>query len=408
MRTNWRRRVLDFLALRKSLVAVLFMAILVGMGERLAERFLPIYLIALGGSTLSIGLLNGMDNLFSALYAFPGGYLSDRLGYKRALLVFNLVAMFGYGIVILVPTWQAVLVGAAFFLSWSAISLPATMSLVAANLPTSKRTMGVSMHSLVRRIPMALGPVIGGLLIVAYGERDGIRLAFVAALGLGLIALVLQQVMIEEVKEEKKAETNPLRVFHLLSPNLRNLLVSDILVRFCEQIPYAFVVIWAIKLNDITALQFGLLTTIEMVTAMFIYIPVAYLVGKSTKKPFVAMTFGFFTIFPIVLWFSRSFAWMVVAFIVRGLKEFGEPTRKSLIMDLAPEGKKASVFGLYYLIRDVVVSIAAFGGALLWDVSPIANFLVAFGFGVLGTLYFVIYGRDFSPTKSGLSDVNNI
>lgn len=376
------------------------MAILVGMGERLAERFLPIYLIALGGSTLSIGLLNGMDNLFSALYAFPGGYLSDRLGYKRALLVFNLVAMFGYGIVILVPTWQAVLVGAAFFLSWSAISLPATMSLVAANLPTSKRTMGVSMHSLVRRIPMALGPVIGGLLITVYGERDGIRLAFVAALGLGLIALVLQQVMIEEVKEEKKAETNPLRVFHLLSPNLRNLLVSDILVRFCEQIPYAFVVIWAIKLNDITALQFGLLTTIEMVTAMLIYIPVAYLVGKSTKKPFVAMTFGFFTAFPIVLCFSRSFAWMVVAFIVRGLKEFGEPTRKSLIMDLAPEGKKASVFGLYYLIRDVVVSIAAFGGALLWILSPSANFLVAFGFGVLGTLYFLIYGRDLSPTLS--------
>ena len=400
MRTNWSRRVLDFLALRKSLVAVMFMAILVGMGERLAERFLPIYLIALGGSTLSIGLLNGMDNLFSALYAFPGGYLSDRLGYKRALLVFNLVAMFGYGIVILVPTWQAVLVGAAFFLSWSAISLPATMSLVAATLPTSKRTMGVSMHSLVRRIPMALGPVIGGLLITVYGERDGIRLAFVAALGLGLIALVLQQDMIEEVKEVKKAETNPLRVFHLLSPNLRNLLVSDILVRFCEQIPYAFVVVWAIKLNDITALQFGLLTTIEMVTAMLIYIPVAYLVGKSTKKPFVAMTFGFFTAFPIVLLFSRSFAWMVVAFIVRGLKEFGEPTRKSLIMDLAPEGKKASVFGLYYLIRDVVVSIAAFGGALLWDVSPAANFLVAFGFGILGTLYFVIYGRDLSPTSS--------
>ena len=76
------------------------------------------------------------------------------------------------------------------------------------------------------------------------------------------------------------------------------------------------------------------------------------------------MTFGFFTAFPLVLMFSRTFSWMVVAFIVRGLKEFGEPTRKSLIMALAPEGKKASVFGLYYLIRDVIVSFAAFGGAI--------------------------------------------
>jgi MFS family permease len=399
MKPSSSRRIVDFLALRKSVVAVLFMAVLVGMGERLAERFLPLYLIALGGSTLSIGMLNGMDNLFSALYAFPGGYLSDRLGYKRALLVFNLVAMFGYVIVIFIPTWQAVLVGAAFFLSWSAISLPATMSLVAAALPSTKRTMGVSMHSLVRRIPMALGPVVGGIFITAYGERDGVRLAFIIAFVLGLVALVLQQAMIEEVKETKKGESNPLRVFGFLSADLRNLLISDILVRFCEQIPYAFMVVWAVNLNGITPVQFGLLTAIEMATAMIIYIPVAYLVGKSTKKPFVAMTFGFFTAFPLVLLYSRSFTWFVIAFIVRGLKEFGEPTRKSLIMDLAPEGKKASVFGLYYLIRDVVVSFAAFGGALLWEMSPETNFLVAFGFGVLGTLYFIVFGRDLTVSS---------
>ena len=396
------KKFLDFLALRKNVVAVLFMAVFVGMGERLAERFLPLYLIALGGSTLSIGLLNGMDNLFSALYSFPGGYLSDRLGYKRALLVFNLVAMFGYGIVLIFPTWQAVLVGAIFFLSWSAISLPATMSLVASALPSAKRTMGVSMHSLVRRIPMALGPLVGGLIITKYGTQDGVRLAFAVALALGAIALILQQIMIDEVKVEKKAETNPLRVFHLLSPNLRRLLVSDILVRFCEQIPYAFAVIWVVENNSITPIQFGILTTIEMVTAMLIYIPVAYLVGKSTKKPFVLMTFVFFTAFPLVLMFSRTFSWMVIAFIVRGLKEFGEPTRKSLIMDLAPEGKKASVFGLYYLIRDVIVSFAAFGGALLWNVSPSTNFLVAFSFGVIGTVYFALSGRDMSFEERNL------
>ena len=70
----------DFLGLRKSTVGLLCMVILVGMGERMAERFLPIYLIALGGGALSIGLLNGLDNLLSALYSFPGGYLSDRIG----------------------------------------------------------------------------------------------------------------------------------------------------------------------------------------------------------------------------------------------------------------------------------------------------------------------------------------
>jgi predicted MFS family arabinose efflux permease len=84
----------------------------------------------------------------------------------------------------------------------------------------------------------------------------------------------------------------------------------------------------------------------------------------------------------------------VPAFVLRGLKEFGEPTRKALIMDLAPENRKAGMFGLYYLVRDVVVAGAAFGGAVLWSVSPQVNLLVAFACGVAGTIWFAWRGRD--------------
>ena len=398
----------DFLGLTRSTVGVLFMVILVGMGERMAERFLPIYLLALGGGALSIGLLNGMDNLLSALYSFPGGYLSDRFGTKRALLIFNIVAMCGFLVVIIFPAWQAVLLGAVFFISWSAISLPATMSLIAKVLPLHKRTMGVSMHSLVRRFPMALGPILGGACIGLWGERNGVRAAFVAALLLSFLAIVLQQKLIEDEPPKQPGdeclyvpEKNPIKLYHLMAPNLRRLLVADILVRYCEQIPYAFVVVWCMKTisSPVSALQFGILTSIEMATAVLVYVPVAYLADKTTKKPFVVMTFVFFTLFPLTLLFCRSFNWLVLAFILRGFKEFGEPTRKALIMDLAPENCKAGMFGLYYLLRDVFVSIAAFGGAFLWLISPTTNFLVAFSFGVAGTIGFAFWGSDFPEVE---------
>jgi len=394
------RRLADFLGLKRSIVGLLTMVILVGMGEKMAERFLPIYLIALGGGAISVGLLNGLDNLLSALYSFPGGYLSDRLGTKRALLIFNLVAMLGFVIVILVPAWPAVIVGAAFFLSWTAISLPATMDLVAKVLPMNKRTMGVSLHSFVRRVPMALGPVVGGLCIDRWGTKDGVRIAFLAALAMGIIAAVAQQVLIEDDRSKqptlKHIPRNPITVLRQMRPELRNLLISDILVRFCEQIPYAFVVIWAMRsiASPVSGTQFGILTTIEMVTAMLVYIPVAYLADRSHKKPFVVITFGFFSLFPLALLFCQSFPLLVGAFILRGLKEFGEPTRKALIMDLAAEDRKALTFGSYYLVRDTVVSVAAFGGAFLWKIGPEVNFLTAFAFGVLGTIWFATRGRD--------------
>src|SRR5437667_10117773 len=124
-------RFAEFFGLRRSIVGLLGMVVLVGMGEHMAEQFLPLYLIALGGGFISIGFLNGMDNLLGALYSFPGGYLSDRLGTKRALLVFNVASMVGLVIVVIIPTWQAGLGGSALFLSCTAISLPASCRLVA-------------------------------------------------------------------------------------------------------------------------------------------------------------------------------------------------------------------------------------------------------------------------------------
>ena len=96
-------------------------------------------------------------------------------------------------------------------------------------------------------------------------------------------------------------------VVKAFNPTLRELLVSDILIRFCERIPYAFVILWAMDHGGINAQQFSWLITIEMITAMLCYIPVAHLADKYGRRPFVLATFGFFTLFPITLIWATSF-----------------------------------------------------------------------------------------------------
>jgi hypothetical protein len=44
----------------------------------------------------------------------------------------------------------------------------------------------------------------------------------------------------------------------------------------------------------------------------------------------------------------------------------------------------------------VFVSIAALGGAFLWQISPETNFFIAFLFGVAGTFGFTLMGKDFT------------
>lgn len=386
------RGAIGYLGLHREMILLFGMVVLIGLGERIGSRFVPKYLQTLGGTAIVIGLYGAMENLLGALWALPGGILSDRLGTKRALAFFNLVAMAGYAIVVLVPTWPAVLAASVFFLAWSSISLPATMSLLARVLPKTKRAMGVSMHSLIRRIPMALGPVLGGALIAVYGLEAGVRISFGIAFALALVALIVQQRMAEGAREPYQA-IHPVQLLRGFDPRLKRLLVSDVLIRFCEQIPYAFVVLWVIDVAGRSAPEFGMLSAIEMGTAALIYIPVAHFSDRAERKPFVLTTFVFFSFFPVALYYSRTLPLLVVAFVLRGLKEFGEPTRKALIVDLARPGLEARTVGAYYLSRDLVVSLAAFMGGVLWKIGPQWNLGAAFICGAAGTIYFALAGR---------------
>jgi MFS family permease len=388
------KKTAQFLGLNRSMAAMLVMVILLGMGEKMGERFLPIYLLAIGGSVYAVGFLNALDNFLSAIYSWIGGYVSDKVGYKKALMIYTVISIFGYLIIILFPVWQAVLIGAIFFISWTALSLPAILSLVSSTLKKEKQTMGVSMHSMIRRIPMALGPLAGGILIQMYGILIGARIAFVVALIFAVFSLIFIYLYIEDRQEKSVPIINVIDTFKQMPTPLRTLLLSDILIRFAEQIPYAFVVVWIMQSNQQSAVNFSFLTMIEMVVAMIIYIPVAYLSEKVSNKTIVSITFVFFTIFPLILLFSTAMPMLIFAFIIRGLKEFGEPTRKALIVKLANEGSKATTFGTYYLLRDIVVSIASLFSASLWLISPQANFLTASAFGLLGTMIFIIYGKD--------------
>lgn len=394
-----------FLALQRNTTLLLVMLMLAGTGERLWLGFAPKYIEWLGGGVVVIGLFDALQTLLGAIYAYPGGWITDRFGERRSLLLFNALSVSGYVVVLLWSHWLAVVLGALLFLCWSALSLPATFSVVATALDASRHTMGIGLQSMVRRVPMMIGPLIGGALINNHGWRDGIRYALLGAIVLGVMTAVFQWFMAEDlvqnasgtVRNTGNAGNTSARiettvsfsaVLRSFTPALRELLISDILIRFCERIPYAFVVLWAMDHGRLNAQQFSWLIAIEMITAMLCYVPVAHLADKYGRRPFVLITFTFFTLFPVTLLWASNFASLAAAFAVRGLKEFGEPARKALIIGEARPDIRARTYGAYYLIRDCVVTTGSFLGAWLWHLSPMHNFLGAALCGAVGTAWF--------------------
>ena len=404
---NRWRSLAEFLALRRNTALLLIALVLAGTGEKLWLGFAPKYLQFLGASVFIIGLFDALQTLLGALYAYPGGWLTDRLGQRRALMLFSALSLAGYVLVLVWQHWLALVLGAFLYLAWSALSLPTTFTIVATSLEARRHTMGIGIQSMVRRVPMMLGPLIGGWLITRFGWTTGIQHALLGCILLSLLTMGFQWFIFEKEPVRQQAVQNAdfqnfMGVVKSFSPALRELLVSDILIRFCERIPYAFVILWAMNHAGVTARQFGILVSCEMVTAMVCYIPVAHLADKYGRQIFVLVTFGFFTLFPLSLIWAHSFGTLVVAFVVRGLKEFGEPARKALIIGEAVPELRARTYGAYYLIRDCVVTSGSFLGAWLWSIGPKANFLGAAICGVLGMLWFwwFIYRRSASANDS--------
>jgi len=399
------RRLADFFGFKRNLVVLLVAIFVIGAGEELWMRFVPKYLQTIGATVFVIGLYDALRTLLGAIYAYPGGVLVDIWGHRRAFLAFNLISIVGYALVLFIPHWGAVIAGMFLFLSWTCFSLPATFSLVGATLAASRHSMGIGVQSVIKRLPIMIAPVLGGMLIDRFGIVGGVRIALLISIVLSALTILVQRQLREEPKQEVATDErwNFWRSLREFNAPMRRLLLSDILVRFCERIPYAWVVIFAMDYIGVSAKQVGVLTTIEMLAATLCIIPASHYADRYGREPFVIVTFIMFTLFPISLLISRSFSALVIAFAIRRLKEFGDTSRKALIIGYSEPERRGQMIGAYYLVRDSVVSTAAILGAYLWKLGPALNFLGAAALGVGGTVFYVRTIRQ--SRQSALNDL---
>jgi MFS family permease len=387
--TSARSRLVDALGLEHNIVAVSVAMFLLALGENLWKRFLPKYLQMLGAPVAAIGLFGTCEDFLDGLYQYPGGWIADRYGRRRALLLFVTLATLGYVLYWLAPSWPFVFVGLVFVMAWSSMASPTLFAVVGDALPKGRRALGFTVQSILRRVPIAIAPILGGLAIAAYGLQSGIHLGLAVTVVLSIVTLgVVSRVNIPVTPDP--VPTHIVAVWRSLPTPLRWLLTSDIFIRTCEGLVDVFLVLYAINVIGISAPAYGVLVAVQMTTAIVSYIPVARFADRMGRKPFVMATFVAFAFFPVAVVLARDFATLVAAFVVGGLREIGEPARKALIVDLAAPSLRARSVGLYYLIRSLTIAPAAFIGGLLWEVTPALPFWMAGLIGLVGVVVFAM------------------
>ena len=414
------------------------------LGFQMTSRYLPRYMAVLGASNVVIGLYGTAGNVVGAVYPYPGGAFSDRVGSRYALTLFGALSTLGFLVWLVAPLvgsvdvaglalepWVWIFVGLLLAQAWKSFGLGATFAVVKQSVPDARLARGFASTETFRRTAFLLGPLAAaGLLLLAGGEiLPGFLYVLAVAVVFGALATVAQHVLYDASEDTIGSSfggvRQVLRDLRNLPPELRPLLVGDTLVRFANGMVYVFFVIVVTEFLAVDVTLFGLylspdvffgvLLAVEMVVALLSMYPVARLAERFGLKPVVAVGFAVYAVFPLLLISAPPDPLIVAAlFAFSGLRFAGLPAHKALIVGPAKRDAGGRVTGSYYLVRNLVVIPSAALGGWLYDserlvvpldvfgldpvsvaAGPESAFVLAAAVGVAGTGYFLVFGREF-------------
>ncbi len=429
----------QFFALERDVLVLSVAMFSFSLGFQMTSRYLPRYMSLLGAGGVAIGLYGSVGNLISAVYPYPGGALSDRIGSRVALTAFGLASTVGFLVWLAAPLFGTVTLGPATFgpvafdavvlpvgvflglflaQTWKSFGLGATFAIVKQSVAPNQLATGFASTETVRRTAFLVGPLLAAALIATFGFDLGFQAVLAVAAAFGLVATAVQHRLYDAsgdtLGKSFEGISQVAADLRAMPEELPPLLLGDTLVRFANGMVYVFFVIVVTEFLAVSVTLpvvgylspdalFGVLLAVEMVVALVSMVPVARLADRVGLKPVVALGFSVYALFPILLINAPTNPWVVgFLFAFSGLRFAGLPAHKALIVGPAEADTGGRVTGAYYLLRNTItIPSALVGGWLYSAYSPELAFGAATVIGVVGTALFLVFGEGFT-----VEDVN--
>lgn len=361
----------QFFALQRDVLVLSLAMFTFSLGFQMTSRFLPEYIVALGASGFVVGVFGTVGNIISAVFPYPGGAISDRIGSRYALTLFGLISTLGFGVWLVAPNlgviaiagitlqpWIWIFLGLLLAQGWKSFGLGATFAVVKQATEPSRLAAGFASTETFRRTAFLIGPVLAAVLI---GLHPDFTVSFQYVLGVavvfGLIGTVTQHVLYDASEDSIGDSFDGLAQIRTdlreMPAILRPLLVGDTLVRFANGMVYVFFVLVITQVYQVgfemnislagfsypidlsPEAFFGYLLGVEMLIALLSMVPAANLAEQVGLKPIVALGFAVYAVLPVVLISGPTvltsvmpLSWaMILIFAFSGLRFAGLPNR---------------------------------------------------------------------------------
>ena len=356
---------------------------------------LPLFLTGvMGASTLILGTMEGFADFAASSLDLASGYTSDRLGKRKGLAVFGYALSSTAKIVLLfaATTAQVFAFRVVERLGKSIRGAPRD-ALLAGVAPKATRGASFGVHKAFDKAGAIVGPLVAFALLDHFGQSLGsFRKLFLVALVPAFASVAVLVFFVPERKGEAAARRVPLReAIRTLGPDFRHYLISAGLFSGAY-FSYAFILLAAARAH-FESKHVALLYALFNVSFTVLSVPIGRLGDRIGRRAIIASSYAIYALLALGFVVATSKVAVIVLFLVYGLfYAIDEGQTKAYIVDLVPDGARATAIGTYGFVTALVYLPASLLAGWLWKAfGPQATFGVAAAIAFVALGYFLVF-----------------
>ncbi len=357
--------------------------------QQLTQQYNQLYATALGANPVELGTLTSLRSVVSALLATPSGWLADRYGPKRVLLLgLSCVAAIAanYWVagswVVLMPAFLLMGVGQGLIMPY------VDMALITYGRPENKSLI-ISLSRTLWAIPRTVAPLAAAVLVTHFGgiTADGIRPLYALQLGLAVVVVLAIAIWLQPPSgDASDAPQASVRVGRGFLQDFRDVFTGEqYLTRYLVMsairsigmnTAMAFIPLWMVQEKQADPYILGAATIGGMVVAILLQIPVGRLSDRIGRKKTFLLLRPFSWLAEILLIVAPRPEFLILVGVlggnVSGGGEGGGIGGVSFIpnitmeWEMVPEAKRGRWHGILGLCRVLAFPAAILGG-VLWQ-----------------------------------------
>ncbi len=363
------------------------------MSSEMIMPILPLFITALGGTGIVVGLIGGLRDSLSSILKVVFGYWSDKTGKRKVFVSSGYIvsAVFKF-MLSLSKAWQHVLAFASLERIGKGLRTAPRDAIIADSMP-KHRGRGFGIHRLLDTSGAILGSIFVFILFWSLGF-DFKTIILVAAV-FSLVSL-LPLYFVREQKRTKQKITFGLSLRSLPKSLRLFIIVSSVFA--LANFSYMFFILRAQSLftgRVSVAVPILLYILFNIFYAGFA-VPFGNLSDRIGRKKVLVSGYLLFSLTSLGFALFHSLSAFVVLFALYGIVyAIVDANQRALVSDLSAKQLRATALGTFHTMTGLMALPASLIAGFLWTISQQATFMYGAVVSLASVIVFLAFRRHF-------------